>query len=274
MAWTLYEPRTGASLIAIMTEATPTGASHPARGILVDLAIMTVIGLALAIIGPLGSFQEPLALRLVVWLGFAYIGYALYAPIDTLAQRAAPRLDLPVWALRLVACVVASIPMAVVVWVLPRLPDRLWMPGLERAIEHYLYVLLVGGLITFLVNLFQRASDGAQFREAAPSTSQVRFLERLPPALGSDLLALEMEDHYVRAHTLLGSDLILLRMRDAVAELEGLEGRQVHRSWWVARAAVEDVRRDGRNIRLVLENGIQAPVARANVRPLKDAGWL
>ena len=83
-----------------------------------------------------------------------------------------------------------------------------------------------------------------------------------------------MEDHYVRAHTALGSDLVLMRLRDAVAELGDIDGLQVHRSWWVARHAVSDVRRDGRNVRLLLDTGLEAPVSRANVQMLRDAGWI
>jgi DNA-binding LytR/AlgR family response regulator len=59
-----------------------------------------------------------------------------------------------------------------------------------------------------------------------------------------------------------------------VAELDGVEGAQVHRSWWVARDAVEDVKREERNVRLVLPGGLEAPVSRARVAELKDAGWL
>ena len=83
-----------------------------------------------------------------------------------------------------------------------------------------------------------------------------------------------MEDHYLRVHTALGSDLILLRMRDAVSELDGLEGVLVHRSWWVARSAVRAVERDGRSLRLILPDGLVAPVARTMVPVLKNAGWL
>ena len=68
----------------------------------------------------------------------------------------------------------------------------------------------------------------------------------MPPALGRDLLALEMEDHYLRIHTALGSDLILLRLRDALAELGPSRGRQVHRSWWVAEGAIASAERDAR----------------------------
>jgi DNA-binding LytR/AlgR family response regulator len=104
------------------------------------------------------------------------------------------------------------------------------------------------------------------------------LLDALPPELGSDVIALEMEDHYVRVHTALGSEMVLMRLRDAMAlmaaHMPDIEGRQVHRSWWVARGAVEDVRREGRNVRLVLARGIEAPVARAQVSELRSAGWI
>ena len=83
-----------------------------------------------------------------------------------------------------------------------------------------------------------------------------------------------MEDHYVRAHGPDASTLILQRMRDAEAELAAIDGMRVHRSWWVARWAVEQVLRDGRNYRLRLVGGIEAPVARERITALRDAGWL
>jgi uncharacterized membrane protein YfbV (UPF0208 family) len=102
----------------------------------------------------------------------------------------------------------------------------------------------------------------------------VRFLERLPPRLrGAELHAVQAEDHYLRIHTSRGSDLILLRLADAIAELEGLDGAQTHRSWWVAKAAVQDVRRgDGRAV-LLLPAGVEAPVSRSFAPTLRDQGW-
>jgi DNA-binding LytR/AlgR family response regulator len=67
---------------------------------------------------------------------------------------------------------------------------------------------------------------------------------------------------------------VLMRLRDAMALIGELEGMQVHRSWWVARTAVEDVLRDGRNIRLKLARDVEAPVARAKIADLKDARWI
>jgi DNA-binding LytR/AlgR family response regulator len=110
----------------------------------------------------------------------------------------------------------------------------------------------------------------------APRSAPVEtrsFLDRLPPRLGRTLLCLQMEDHYVRAYTDRGSELILLPLKAAVAELDGA-GLQVHRSWWVARAAVTGAVQDGRNLKLKLVNGLEAPVSRASIAALREAGWL
>ncbi len=102
-----------------------------------------------------------------------------------------------------------------------------------------------------------------------------------PPALrqrqdheGALLYAVSAEDHYLRLHTPKGSDLILMRLADAIAELGGIEGAQTHRSWWVAREAVESARRDGERVVLLLKGGVEAPVSRPNVRPLREARWF
>jgi DNA-binding LytR/AlgR family response regulator len=100
------------------------------------------------------------------------------------------------------------------------------------------------------------------------------FLRRVPPALGRDLLALEMEDHYLRIHTALGSDLVLMRLRDALAELGAERGRQVHRSWWVAEGAVASVDRTAGRVVLVLRNGLKVPVSKTHRDSVKEAGWL
>jgi len=65
-----------------------------------------------------------------------------------------------------------------------------------------------------------------------------------------------------------------MRLGDALAELEGLEGAQTHRSWWVSRHAVVEARRaDGRAV-LKLKSGAEAPVSRTYARALREAGWF
>lgn len=273
-----------------MDHAAPDPRRQFWRKLVIDLAVMVAIGVVMALIGPFGSFQASFPTRLAYWVGLGLAGYACYRPMGWAVGRVGAGLDLPVWLLWGFACLVATVPMTLVVAGIDRLPRGLPLPGFDVLATTYGYVLVVGSIVTLVFFLIERASMApapasgvvtqpvpspvAIPAATTPSAGQPRFLDRLPPHLGSDLIALEMEDHYVRAHTVLGSELILLRLRDALAELDGIEGQQVHRSWWVARHAVEDVRRDGRNLRLVLPGGLEAPVARANVAVLKEQGWV
>ncbi len=252
--------------------------SQFARKLVIDLSIMTVIGIVLAFIGPFGSFDAPLAYRLVSWVGFAWIGYAVYRPMNWLVDRLHASLDLPLPLLWFFGVTLATIPMTAIVWSMGFLPRPVPLPTLEQGLTSYFYVFVVGGGITAffyaLESSAQRADAAAVEPVAEVAEPSVPFFDRIPKQLGTDLIALEMEDHYVRVHTAAGSDLVLMRMRDAVAELGDLEGQQVHRSWWVARGAVEGSRKEGRNVRLTLKGELEAPVSRANVAPLKEAGWL
>ena len=258
----------------------PDRSARRIRQIIIDVSVLVAIGVVLGVLAPLGTGYMSLAGRIAYWVVLAVAGYLFYKPIGEVVLRLGPKLDLPAWGLWTASILVASIPMATLVWVVNDWPPPVRLPTAEVALVHYFFVAVVGAVITLLFNLMPATSMGPQAKPAAPASPKgepapaPRFLDRLPPALGSDLLALEMEDHYVRAHTALGSELVLMRMRDAVAELDGLEGEQVHRSWWVAKGAVADVRRDGRNIRLVLDGGLEAPVARGNVAALRDGGWL
>jgi len=272
-----------------MTAQANSPSNRLARKIVIDLSIMTAIGMLLAFIGPFGSFQQPLAYRLVSWVAFAWIGYAVYSPMSWLVDRLYTALELPRPALWMVGVAISTIPMTAIVWSIGFLPNPVPLPSLDQALTSYFYVFLVGGGVTAFFYMIE-VNKASASHSVDPSVAKVeplvsspqpdvsptqpRLLERLPAALGSDVLALEMEDHYVRVHTALGSELVLMRLRDAIVELDGIEGHQVHRSWWVARGAVEDVIRDGRNIRLKLARDIEAPVARTQVSELKDAGWI
>lgn len=256
------------------------------RRLIIGIAIMIAIGLLLAVLGPFGTFGVPFAVRLAYWLVLMLSGYGLFLPAIGAASRAAERLALPDPAMWAAATALASIPMTVVVHFVTGMIGRTGPVTLDSAIELYSYVLVVAALACTVIwfsraSRTDRASPGSDaplsvttpppHSDAVPTPA---FLDRLPPHLGRDLRALEMEDHYVRAHTVHGSAMILMRMRDAVAELGGVEGAQVHRSWWVARAAVTGIRRDGRNMRLKLGDTLEAPVARGSVDDLEARGWF
>ncbi len=245
-----------------------------ARRIAIDCTILFGLGVVLALVGPFGSYGAPFGWRLLYWLTMSYAGYFLYLPAMVAATRLAPRLDLPEPALWAAACLIATVPMSAVTW----LANFIWKAPrwltLDQALAHYFNVLLLGGLVCALFWFARNRNRPDAPAPAAEPSGLPRLVERLPGHLRAAPIALEMEDHYVRVHTPHGSTLLLMRMRDAVAELDGTPGALVHRSWWVARGAVEGIRRDGRNLRLRLAGGIEAPVARGQVSALEEAGWF
>lgn len=279
-----------------MSQAQAPLTSHPLRQILIDLAVMSVIGVFLGLIGPFGTIAVPMAWRLLSWLAFAYVGYAIYRPMGLVVAWAERKLALPPAGLWVAAVIIATVPMTVAVQIITSLPGPVRWPGIEVIVGTYSSVLVIGGAVTLLFNLLKpgrppsepmpppmpappfappiaSTTIAAPPEPTAPPTPNP-LLDQLPAELGSTIIALEMEDHYVRVHTALGSALVLMRLRDAMALVTEIEGMQVHRSWWVARGAVEDVLRDGRNIRLKLARGIEAPVARAHVASLREARWI
>ena len=261
------------------------------RRTIINVAIMLGVGLTLALLGPFGTFAAPFGLRLLYWEALLLGGYVLYFPAMLVSSRAAKRLMLPEPAMWAAACAFATVPMTAVVWWANAVWQPVHPPTIDEAIGLYGNVLIVGALACaalWFAKSRRIARSAANLSAALPlepaasesppailaPSAPVPLLERLPPHLGTTLLGLEMEDHYVRAHTAAGSALILMRMRDAVALLGDIDGAQVHRSWWVARNAVVRSRREGRNHRLVLAGGLEAPVARERVAELEARGWL
>lgn len=113
---------------------------------------------------------------------------------------------------------------------------------------------------------------GGQPAERSPVPG---FLERLPGKYrGAALYAVSSEDHYLRIHTDRGEELILMRLSDAMRELDGADGLQTHRSWWVARDGVADVAREEGRQKLVLKSGASAPVSRSFAKTVREAGFL
>lgn len=86
-------------------------------------------------------------------------------------------------------------------------------------------------------------------------------LQRLPPALGTDLIAAQSELQYVRIYTTLGDALVLGALKD-VAEQRDAEGQLVHRTWWVSNRHVRTLRRKGTQYVLTMANGLEIPVSR------------
>lgn len=138
----------------------------------------------------------------------------------------------------------------------------------------YGYVLVISLIVTSAAYGFDLLKE-QQVAADDVSDPIASFLERLPVKFRTaDLYAISSEDHYLRVHTSLGEELILMRLADAVRELSHVDGLQVHRSWWVAKAGVTDEKKaDGRNF-LILPTGTEVPVSRSYRAKAKDVGLI
>lgn len=246
------------------------------RRIAVELLVVAAVGLALAALGPFGSYAAPFGPRILLWMGSMLAGYVIIRPMMGVSRWLSEETGIGFFAARLLALTVSAVPLS---FLIKLVSTRLGASGSASFGELYLQVWGIGLAMTLFMSRFvpeareapEPAAPAAPVGNAAED-ARARFLERLPAPV-SPLLCLSMEDHYVRAHGPEGSALILMRMRDAVAELEGLPGLQVHRSWWVARDAVERIEKEGDRVRLRLVNGMTVPVARSQVGAVRAQRW-
>jgi hypothetical protein len=237
--------------------------AETARG----LGIAAAAGVFLALTNAFGATTD-LWLRLVYWVVLMIVA-GLWAEVCMRTVRRLPGMEASLPARFVVSVLAIGLPVTLVVWGVTgwifygqaygfdMLPGLVWR------------VLLITAGMTAIGMALEQKTVTTGAGEGPP-----RFLERLPPRLrGAVIHAVQAEDHYLRIHTDRGSDLILMRLSDAVAELEGLEGARTHRSWWVARDAVQDVKRGDGRATLTLDGGLTVPVSRRHARALREAGW-
>lgn len=241
-------------------------------GLMRGVIIAAAAGVVLAISGAFGSVNAPLWLRLVYWIPVMLAG-ALWGQVCSRLIDRWIDMDERPWLA--VAALTAAItgPVCLMVW---------FVTGVVFEGEAYplsTLPLMVGPVLTVTavmsaINVFLSKAQPMQTHAAPAGSAPARFPDRLPMKLrGAAIRAVQAEDHYLRIHTDRGSDLILMRLSDALEELEGLEGSQTHRSWWVAKDAVRDVARGDGRATLTLDGGVTAPVSRRYARALREAGW-
>ncbi|WP_337187445.1 LytTR family DNA-binding domain-containing protein [Phenylobacterium sp.] len=248
--------------------AGPTGPARWLRG----LAVAATAAAFLTVSGAFGTGNAPLAVRAAYWCVLIALGYVWGSAVARLFFAGGRlRTGFP-WLDVLLASLLMSVPLTGVVWVASNYAFG-GSPDLAELPYYFGPVFAISVVLTAINMLIEMRHDGATAEEAAAPPP--RFLERLPLKLrGAEVWAVEAEDHYLRLHTSRGQDLILMRLADAVAELEGIEGAQVHRSWWVARDAIVGARRGDGRATLTLKDGAEVPVSRTYAGALRDKGWI
>lgn len=235
---------------------------------------LTMVAVAV-VTGPFGTFEEmPPWIRLPYWgLAIGGIFLIMLAAVEYARMRLFPRWH-PVW--RIVFGSVVGAPLA-----------ALYLMSIDTVLRQDVFTpfnftrrAILIALISFGVGVaegYLRPQERAR-REAEPDTPPAPapvvevplFLRNLDPALGTELISVSTQDHYLDVVTAAGETRILKRMSDALAELDGFPGMQIHRSHWVALDAIERVEREGRKCQVVLKNGRTLPVSRPNIPILAE----
>jgi hypothetical protein len=97
------------------------------------------------------------------------------------------------------------------------------------------------------------------------------LLSRLPRRIGTDIVAISADLHYLRVYTTAGEALILMSIGRAVEALSVIQGQRVHRSHWVALDHVLSLESDGDRVLCRLKTGLELPVSRTYRTKLRAA---
>lgn len=232
------------------------------------IGLAIIAGAILAILGPFGSYMNGgLVELLIYWIGAMVLGLALYGTTYRIVGRSTVTGSRRWWLALVAAVLLASLAEALATrmaafWLWPDLA-RL---GLSFPLW-FAQTATIGVIATAAIGFALRRSVPPEAPAAPPS------IDSIVNPLGGEVLALQMEDHYVRVHRPTSSELILMPLTRAIEAVDA-DGLRTHRSWWVAAHAVAAVEGNARAMRLRLSNGLVAPVARSAVTHLKAAGWI
>ena len=229
-----------------------------------EIAMMTGLAALCAWFGIYGTGNLPFLPRFGLWFTTMVIGYgSAYLAMPLIMDRFGRSWPVPLQVFAIAALI--SVPITFALMVISSDP---W--SFKKFYIQYGYVLVVSLVLVVLNFVIERSKmvDGAV--QVDPITV---FLERLPVKYRTaSLYAVSAEDHYLRVHTSVGEELILMRLADALRELDGADGLQTHRSWWVAKEGVADTQQiDGKRV-LVLKSGGRASVSRTFAGAVKAAG--
>lgn len=248
-----------------------------------------IAAVLLTYLGPFGTWADlAVADRFVFWTTTVGVNWFVALVVFNVTIEVFESKNRPAWAACLLSGLIAALPGTATVWLAAAVYLNYQPTDIAGAAGLYAQVLvlhlLIGSLASYAIRRSlqkpvgqagPRPADETSDTEASHAPPEAALLARLSAATRADILHLRMQDHYVEVHTAAGMEMLLLRFRDAMHEVEGVDGLQVHRSHWVARAAVARVeKRRGGAVVLHLANGSEVPVSRSFAPTLRKKGWF
>ena len=241
-------------------------------GALAVTAILTVAG-------PFDTLNDmEFAPRLVYWAAISLATWPMGMASSIYFGTSLFQQGVPEVLSRVIGGLIGGIPIGVFVWLINRFIAGSDIDGLDDLLRLIVYTMVISAAVSLIYYLVAGSvNQNRQPLQASPATipgsektTPAPFFARLPVALGKDLISLQAQDHYIKATTTKGSDMILMRLADAEKELEPVSGIRTHRSWWVAKAHIRELRRDGEKLVILLSDETKVPVSRTYARDVRD----
>ena len=231
------------------------------------IVLWLTLSLVVSVAGPFSSHEQfTLFERILFWTPVLGLGVLVSS-----AVRAFVHVKLGLETCRTCALVATALACTLICPPLFALVSTVFPSDLPPAGLFQEIVLLVGSVSLGAYSLHMAVTETP--KSAPPDEPESRLIQRLDPSLRGALWAISVRDHYVDVLTERGMASLLLRFSDAMAEAEA-EGGQVHRSHWVAWAAVEAVERDGIKLFLRLKSGARVPVSKHHRDKLEARGLI
>lgn len=223
-----------------------------------------LVSVGIAIVGPYDSRALSFVARLVYWSGMILASFIIWG-VTFKALSSHRRTARWSWVIRVLATNLVMALSGAGLTVLIRTGFGMGLPPgsvASQILAIFIPFFLIASVVVtpILALVFWKLRKAQASGKPAPDNSP--FLRRIPDGIRGELLFLKAEDHYLRVVTDRGEDLILFRFKDALDELRGIEGLQVHRSYWVSASAVARLTRAGRDVQLELKTGQTVPVSR------------
>ena len=131
------------------------------------------------------------------------------------------------------------------------------------------------GLTSVVAFVALHAVAFTRTQRAQPLVKEKPNLRRIFPDvdrdLGSDLVSLSADDHYVHLRTTRGTVMLNRKFSDCIDKLGAFDGQQVHRSHWVCHRHISQITRVGSSYQCSLTDGSTIPVSRRRYANLKRA---
>ena len=240
--------------------------------------VWVVLALWMGLSGPFGTYEAlSFGLRLVYWGGTIAVGMLVGSGVRAFVIVAVAPLDYRIGAL--FSASLLSLISTPILYVFSEYMLRGRAPYVPNFFEVLAFVFSISlGVAAFRKTIASQPEQGLDFVEAAEAAPVERplprLLERLEPELRGDLISISVRDHYVDVQTSKGQGSLLMRLSDAIAEVGDVEGSQLHRSHWVAWAAVRGVEREAHKLFVLLPCGTRVPVSRNHREKLEARGLL